>query len=300
MTRVPEIDAGLARRLVAAQFPQWAGLPVRPVAAGGWDNRTFRLGDDMSLRLPSAQRYVEAVDKEQRWLPHLAPCLPLPVPVPLARGEPGEGYPFPWSVLRWIDGDPARPDRIGDPAEFARALAAFLIALRGIDAGGGPRAGAHSFHRGAPPAFYDGETRAAIAALGASVPAAAATAAWEAALAAAYDGPPVWFHGDVAMGNLLVDADGRLSAVIDFGTSGVGDPACDLTIAWTLFSGAGREAFRAAIPADAAMWARARGWALWKALITIAGGDRGDPDVVASWPVLEAVLAEATDANTGS
>jgi aminoglycoside phosphotransferase (APT) family kinase protein len=263
-----KIDADLARRLVAAQFPQWAHLPVRPVAHGGWDNRTFHLGDDMTVRLPSAAGYVPAVEKEQRWLPVLAPHLPLPIPAPLGRGEPALGYPFPWSIYGWLDGDTASLSPIDSLTTFAEDLAAFLVALQKVDTAGGPPAGEHSFFRGAPPASYDEETRRTIAALGERVPGALCTEIWEAGLAATYAGPPVWFHGDIAPGNLLV-RDGRLAAVIDFGTSGVGDPASDAQIAWTLFRGESRAAFRAALAIDDAMWARARAWTLWKSLITL-------------------------------
>jgi aminoglycoside phosphotransferase (APT) family kinase protein len=264
------IDAPLVRRLVAAQFPHWAGLPVRPVARGGWDNRTFHLGDDMLVRLPSAAGYAEQVAKEQHWLPHLALLLPLPIPAPLGKGQPGEGYPWPWSIYRWLDGEPASAGGIVDLRRFAVDVAGFLVALQRVDASGGPPAGPHNFHRGGPPGFYDSETRQALATLDGRIDTAAAAEVWEAALAATWQGPPVWFHGDIAVGNLLLER-GRLSAVIDFGTSGVGDPACDLAIAWTLFEGESRAAFRAALPLDAGTWARGRGWALWKALIVHAG-----------------------------
>jgi aminoglycoside phosphotransferase (APT) family kinase protein len=270
--RAPAIDAALVRRLVRAQFPQWAGLPVRPVAHDGWDNRTFHLGDTMTVRLPSAEGYAAQIDKEHTWLPRLAPHLPLPIPVPLARGVPAEGYPFPWSVREWIDGDTASAERIADPVVFATDLAAFLAALRRVDPTGGPSAGRHNFFRGGPPDTYDAETREAIDALKDRMPADTATEIWERALHAGWRGSPVWFHGDVATGNLLV-RDGRLAAIIDFGTSGVGDPACDVVIAWKLPTAESRQAFRETLSVDPAMWARGRGWALWKALITLAGDD---------------------------
>ena len=273
---IPRLDAELAARLIAAQFPQWAHLPVTPVAAGGWDNRTFHLGEAMSVRLPSAARYVAQVAKEQHWLPCLAPHLPLPIPAPLARGEPGCGYPWPWSVYGWLEGDTAAVAPIADRAQFARDLAAFLAALQRIDAADGPSAGPHSFFRGGPLVTYDAETRRAIAALEAQVLAAAVTEVWEAALAAPWTAPPVWVHGDISPGNLLV-GDGRLSAVLDFGCSAVGDPACDLAITWTFFDGEAREAFRAALPLDAGAWARGRGWTLWKALIVWAGLPGANP-----------------------
>ena len=267
------ITAALVARLVAQQFPEWAELPVVPVAESGWDNRTFRLGDVLTARLPTADWYVAAVAKEHTWLPRLAPHLPLPVPEPVALGSPGSGYPWPWSVRRWIDGRPARVDRIADPVGFARDLAGVLVALWGVDPAGGPVAGAHSFHRGGSLTVYDDETRAALATLGPRIDGAAATRTWDDAVTAEWTGAPVWFHGDVAEGNLLVDEAGLLSAVIDFGTSGVGDPACDLVIAWTLFEGSSRAAFAEGVGRDAATWARARGWALWKALITWAAPD---------------------------
>ncbi|GLI03731.1 aminoglycoside phosphotransferase [Phytohabitans aurantiacus] len=264
------IDAALVKRLIAAQFPQWSDLPVTPVEVDGWDNRTYRLGDDMTARLPTAAGYVPAVAKENEWLPRLAPGLPVAVPPILAMGEPGEGYPFPWSVRGWLSGAPAAPGRIDDMPAFAVSVAEFILALQRCDTAGGPPAGEHSWHRGASPAYYDGEARRDLATLDGRIDAVAAGAVWDAALAAEWRGEPVWFHGDIAAGNLLV-ADGKLVAVIDFGTSGVGDPACDLVIAWTMFSGDSRRAFREAVAHDEGAWARARGWALWKAMLVLSG-----------------------------
>jgi aminoglycoside phosphotransferase (APT) family kinase protein len=264
------IDADLARRLISAQFPRWADLPIIAVVPGGWDNRTFRLGDRMTVRLPSAEGYLLQVEKEHRWLPVLAPQLPLPIPTPIAQGEPGEGYPWPWSIYGWIDGETSTEANIRNLNEFAASVAAFLVDLRAIDATGGPLPGAHNFFRGGSPAVYDAEARQAILDLGTSVDGAAASDVWNAALASEWTAPPVWFHGDISTGNLPV-RDGELSAVIDFGTSGIGDPACDLVIAYTLFGGRSREVFRRTVDVDDATWARARGWAIWKALIVAAG-----------------------------
>lgn len=264
-----EIDAALVGLLVAEQFPQWADLPVGPVEVGGWDNRTFHLGSDKTVRLPSAARYAEQVDKEHRWLPKLAPHLPLPIPLPLAKGAPACGYPWKWSVYRWLEGETAIVGRIADLRQFAIELARFLATLQRVDPAGGPRPGGHNFYRGGPLAVYDAETRQALASLEGRIDTEAAGTAWEAALDATWHGSPVWFHGDIAVGNLLVE-EGRLSAVIDFGTCGVGDPACDLAISWTLFRGESRKAFREALRPDEATWARGRGWTLWKALITLA------------------------------
>ncbi|RWG85378.1 aminoglycoside phosphotransferase family protein [Mesorhizobium sp.] len=285
------IDTDLVRRLVDAQFPKWRHLPVSPVASGGWDNRTFHLGDEMTVRLPSAAPYSLQVEKEHRWLPQLAPHLPLPIPMPLAMGEPTADYPWHWSVYRWIEGETAKTGQITDLRAFALSLADFLVALKRIDPAGGPAPGQHNFHRGGPLRVYDGEARLAIAALEGEIDTQAATIVWEAALAATWQGSPVWFHGDVAWGNLLVD-EGRLSAIIDFGTSGVGDPSCDLAIAWTFFEGESRKVFRDRIAVDDATWVRGRGWTLWKALITLAGHDANQAEAEKSRRVIDEVLAD--------
>lgn len=286
------INAALVSRLVAAQFPHWADLPVQPVEPGGWDNRTFRLGEGMTVRLPSAEAYAAQVAKEQRWLPVLASRLPLPIPVPVAQGTPGAGYPWPWSVYRWLEGEDATVERISNLSEFAVALAHFLTALQHIDAADGPPPGPHNFFRGGPLEVYDAETRQALVALKGEVDTATAASVWTAALSAPWHGPPVWFHGDVAAGNLLVE-NGRLCAVIDLGCAGVGDPACDLAVAWTFLSGESRAAFRTALAVSPDTWARGRGWALWKALITLAEYlDTDSSKTVEARRVIGEVLAE--------
>jgi aminoglycoside phosphotransferase (APT) family kinase protein len=166
----PAIDAGLARRLVDRQFPQWSELPIAPVDLDGWDHRSFRLGDELTVRLPSGDWYAEQVDKEQRWLPILAPQLPLPIPDPVARGEPDAGFPYSWSVYRWLAGEPAATARVDDLPAFATALARFLAALRAADATDGPPPGRHNFFRGAPLATYEAEALEALEKLGDEVP----------------------------------------------------------------------------------------------------------------------------------
>ena len=286
-----QIDASLVLRLITTQFPHWGNLPVRHVEQDGWDNSTFRLGDDMKVRLPTAAKYVSQVAKEHRWLPRLAPLLPLPVPVPLALGAPADVYPWPWAIYPWLKGHTASPERIDDQCQFAADLAQFLGALQRIDVADGPPAGAHSFYRGGALSIYDTDTRRSLAVLRDEINADEAIAVWEAALASPWQGPAVWVHGDMAAGNLIVE-NGRLSAVIDFGNCAVGDPACDLTIAWTLLCGGGREAFRIKLSADKSTWARARGWALWKALLILAKrpGKRADQDQARG--VIASVLAE--------
>ena len=229
MSRINKIniDISLVRHLVDTQFPQWSNLPIKPVKFGGWDNRTFHLGEHMTIRLPSAEDYSLQVEKEHRWLPMLGPQLPLPIPTPLAMGKPGKGYPWHWSIYSWLDGNAASIDCITDLSEFATTLAKFLIALQECDATGGPMAGPHNFYRGGALATYDAETRQAIAILDDKIDTDAVTDVWNTALSSTWQGTPIWVHGDIAVGNLLV-IQGKLSAIIDFGCLGVGDPACDL------------------------------------------------------------------------
>jgi len=266
-----DITAETVRALVATQFPQWADLPIERVALNGWDNSTFHLGARMKVRLPTAARYALAVEKENTWLPRLAPQLPLPIPVPVAIGVPGQGYAWPWAVYDWLDGETVSSERVRDPKQFAEALAGFLQTLWTIDTSGGPPAGEQNFHRGGSLKIYDAEARASMAALAQHIDGPGALAVWDAALAGSWSKPAVWVHGDIAVGNLLV-RDGALSAVIDFGGLGVGDPACDLVIGWVFMDEAARAAFRARIGLDAATWARARGWALWKAMLVMERG----------------------------
>ena len=264
-----DITVDVVVALVREQFPRWADLRVRPVDVDGWDNTSFRLGNELLVRLPSHERYVLGVEKEHRWLPVLAKQLPLPIPQPVAKGEPSGVFPRVWSVYRWLDGETAGTNPPADRVAFAVDVAAFLDALYRIDATGGPAAGEQSFWRGAPLNRYDRQTRKAIADLGDAIDGDAATSVWDAALGAPCVKGPVWVHGDVAQNNLLV-RDGRLSAVIDFGTSAVGDPACDAVLAWTFLEGESRDAFREGLPVDHDTWVRGRGWAIWKALITLA------------------------------
>jgi aminoglycoside phosphotransferase (APT) family kinase protein len=270
------ISPELVTRLVGAQFPDWASLPVLPVELDGWDNSTFRLGEELKVRLPSADAYVAQVEKEHRWLPVLAAHLPLAIPEPVAVGEPSVEFPRPWAIYRWIDGEPVHVGRITELTDLAADLAAFLTALYAVDTSEGPAPGAHNFFRGGPVDHYDTQVRESIRLLADEIDADGARDAWEAALGSSWGGSPVWVHGDVAPSNLLV-GDGRLQAVIDFGCTAVGDPACDLAMAWTFFTGDSRVAFRNGLSLDGATWARGRGWALWKALITLVDENERRP-----------------------
>jgi aminoglycoside phosphotransferase (APT) family kinase protein len=261
-----DTDVALVRRLLAGQFPHWADLAIDPVVSYGTDHDIYRLGGRLAVRLPRIEWATGQAAKEAKWLPRLAPHLPLAVPVQLAIGQPAEGYPFDWSVYRWLPGENA-DGTIDDLDQAAVDLAAFVSALRQVDAtDADPRPrGA----RGAPLAELDEQVRRSIVELGARIDGDAALASWtESVDASAWGGEEVWVHGDLLPGNLLV-VDGRLSAIIDFGGLNVGDPACDLQPAWNVFAGGSRARYRAELEVDDASWLRGRGWALFQAVMAL-------------------------------
>lgn len=263
-------DAELVARLVVDQFPHWSDLPIAPVPSAGTDNAIYRLGDDMAVRLPRTAGAAARLDKEHVWLPRVTPSLPLATPTPLERGGPAHGFPWAWSVYRWLEGETATLDRIRDLGQAATDVAGFIDAFHRIDASDGPPPGRENSHRGVPLALWDRSTRAAIDRLRDDLDTAAVTVAWEAALMAPeWDGPPVWIHGDLWQENLLVDEEGRICAVIDFGCLGVGDPACDLIVVWNMLTTDARRIFRSVLDVDDATWERGRGWALLMALIAL-------------------------------
>ncbi|MFD7205194.1 aminoglycoside phosphotransferase family protein [Streptomyces sp. NPDC059893] len=285
-----DIDAPLVRRLIDAQFPQWAGLPLTEVVSAGTSNAMYRLGEDMAVRLPRLAGSAQDVDKEHRWLPVLAAALPVAVPMPLGKGTPGEGYPWPWSVYRWLGGANPAPGHTSEPALLAKDLAEFVTVLQGVDPTDGPAS-----YRSEPLAERDEVTRSAIHELRAELDGNRARAVWESALGAhGWAGPAVWIHADLQPGNVLV-ADGRLSAVIDFGCLGLGDPAVDLIAAWYLLPAGAREVFRSGSGADDDAWARGRGWALSVALLELRHYRETNP-VMASIArhVIAELLADGT------
>ncbi|HEU0041572.1 MAG TPA: aminoglycoside phosphotransferase family protein [Jiangellaceae bacterium] len=256
------LDVEVVSRLVARQFPQWADLPVRSVSSSGTINALFRLGDDLLARLPRVAQGAEGVYHEHRWLPRLASALPVKVPVLLGEGSPDAelGYPSPWSVLEWLDGDNPEPGCVEDPDALAQDLAAFVAAMRAIDVLGAPPA-----YRGGPLHERDEFVRTSLVMLHDDIDTAAALRLWEQSLQTpVWTGRPVWVHSDLMPGNLLTE-DGRLTGVIDFAASGIGDPACDLMPAWSLLTSSARSAFMEALGVDEATWLRGLGWALCQA-----------------------------------
>jgi aminoglycoside phosphotransferase (APT) family kinase protein len=255
-----EIDEAVVRRLVARQFPTWADLPLRRVEPSGTVNAIFRLGDELSVRLPRRDGPTAPGSRELEWLPKLAPLLPVDVPVPVAQGRPNDDYPWFWEIHTWLEGDTVPVDDI-DAIQAARDLAALVGTMQQLDPAGAPAG------RGISLAERDPEIRYWLARFeGAS----SVTAEWERALAAPpWADAPVWHHGDLDARNWLV-REGRIGGVIDWGAMGIGDPACDVMVAWKLHSPEARDAFREALPTDDATWERARGWALSQAVAILA------------------------------
>jgi aminoglycoside phosphotransferase (APT) family kinase protein len=255
-----EIDEALVRRLLGEQFPQWVDLPLCQIEPAGTVNAIFRLGDELSVRLARREGPTEPGGKEFDWLPRLAPSLPVEIPVPVAQGHPTGDYPWFWEIHTWVEGETVPVEDI-DPIDAARDLASLVGALQQLSPAGAPPG------RGIPLADRDEEIRYWLARFDGDP---ALAEEWEHALAApSWDGRPVWHHGDLDARNWLVRA-GRISGVIDWGSMGVGDPACDVMVAWKLHSSAARDAFREALPTDDATWERARGWALSQAIAALA------------------------------
>lgn len=259
------IDAALAKKLIDKQFPKWSHLRVTQVEKSGWDNHTFHLGDKMSIRMPSDKAYAPQIIKEFKWLPVLANGLSIQITNPIALGDPSDIYPWHWSVNQWLEGNVASPANIANLNDFSESLAQFLNELHKIDATTGPQAGAHNFYRGGDLSNYDKEMQEALPKINEKQNREIATALWIDALSSKWQAKPVWVHGDLATGNILV-RDGKLHAIIDFGCMAVGDPACDLVLAWNFFDKENREIFQKTVSIDTATWIRAMGWTLWKTL----------------------------------
>jgi aminoglycoside phosphotransferase (APT) family kinase protein len=281
-------DVPLVRSLLETQFPQWADFFLERVQSAGTDNALYRLGDDKVVRLPRIDWVVGQMDKEQYWLPRLAPNLPLAIPEPLAKGKPDESYPWEWSVYKWLEGQNLTIEEFADPQQAAIDLGQFILALQKIDATDGPPPGQYNSFRGVPLAMRDTLTTEAIGALQDTIDTETVKAVWETALEVPeWQEPQVWIHGDLQSGNFLI-VDGQLSAVIDFGCLGVGDPACDVMAAWMFLDGDTRPVFREVLQVDEATSLRGRGWVLSAGLIAL-------PYYQSSNPMLAEIARRAID-----
>ena len=245
------IDVALVRRLVAEQFPERAGAVIREVESTGTVNAIYRVGVDACARLPRLAVWQAGLQREARWLPWLGERLSLPVPQPIGSGRPSDRYPLAWALYRWIDGEPYADGVVDDEPRAARDLARFVRSLRQLDPSGAPPAGRRPLRQ------LDDETRAAIDAGRELIDADAALAVWDDAVQSpAWDGAAVWIHADLLRPNILMSS-GRISAILDFGSAGVGDPAADVIAAWSVFGPLGREHYRSALNVVDATWRRA-------------------------------------------
>ena len=283
-----KIDVDTVIKLIKEQFPEFSDLEVTPIVPGGWDNRSFCLGDDKLIRMPSHADYVEQVSKEQHWLPLLAKVLKTKIPRPVAKGCPSKQYPFNWSIYEWLPGITLSEALDANKISIAKDLANFLLELQSVDSSDAPEPGKHNFYRGGLLEAYDAQARDAIKLLKGKYAGKRMLGIWEDALATKWEKDPVWVHGDLSADNILLH-DGKLSAVIDFGCMAVGDPACDYAIAWTYFDAHSRDVFENYSGVDAATWLRGKAWAMWKAAIVVAGIVNGG-DVARETETLNAIL----------
>jgi aminoglycoside phosphotransferase (APT) family kinase protein len=290
-----DITSELARKLIIQQFPEYAALPMCAVECQGHDNRTYRLGEGLLMRMPTEPSYALKVPIEQELLPKLAKGLSLPIPVPVKVGKASADYPYPFSIYKWLPGKSLNllSLRDSEKEQLAFDLAQFLKELQAITDLQGLAPGQHNWWRGDHVSVYDKGAREQIGALDALIDTARALTLWEKACATQWDKEPVWVHGDVAIGNILIE-EGKLSAVIDFGGVAVGDPACDLVIAWTYLAGKAREIFIREMALDDNTWLRARAWALWKATFELSQiTDKTSAEALAQRMIIEALLSES-------
>ncbi len=260
------IDTTLAKKLISEQFPKWKNLPISAVKQSGWDNRTFHLGNEMTIRLPSNESYAPQILNEYQWLPKLAKNITTcQITTPIALGQPSPSYPWHWTINQWIKGETASITQITDLNQFAQDLANFLTQLQNTDPTNGPSPGPHNFHRGGDLNAYNQDITEAIPKIKNKKEQTIANQLWLYALSTQWEKPPVWVHGDLATGNILIK-NGKLTGIIDFGQLTTGDPACDLAITWNLFTGESREHFKNTLQLDKNTWIRALAWTLWKTL----------------------------------
>jgi len=287
-----DITINLAHKLIADQFPEYAHFNITEVEKQGHDNRTFRLGENLLIRMPTEDSYALKVPKEQALLPKLAPYLTVSIPCPIKMGCPSKDYPYPFSIYKWLKGISINLLVLDDNCleQLAFDLAKFLNELESIDHIEGPTPGQHNWWRGDHPSVYDKGAREQIAKLSHVIDSNKAIQLWEKACKTRWHKKPVWVQGDFAIGNMLIQ-DGKLSAVIDFGGICLGDPACDLVIAWTFLYGRPRDIFIKNIQHDEDTWLRAKAWALWKATFELCEMNNSNhPEFEFNKKIIETVL----------
>ena len=287
-----DITPDLAGKLIAEQFPEFADLPIISVEQQGHDNRTYRLGKDMLIRMPTEESYALKVLKEQDLLPQLAPHLTFSIPVPIKMGAPSNDYPYPFSIYKWLEGTSINLLVLDNDCleKLAFDLAKFLKELQRIDNVDGPAPGQHNWWRGDHVSVYDEGAREQIATLSSFIDGNKAIQLWEKACTTRWNKTPVWIHGDLSIGNMLMK-NGNLSAIIDFGGMGLGDPACDLVIAWTFLKGKARDIFIKEMALDEETWLRAKAWALWKATFELCQlADKNSPEADIQKRIIQDVL----------
>ena len=288
------LNSDLAQKLIVEQFPEYADLTITEVEKQGHDNRTYRIGSDMLIRLPTDENYALKVPIEQDLLPKLAKYLSVEIPTPIQMGRPSENYPYAFSIYKWLDGRSANHVTLDEQSleNLAVDLATFLKELQAITDVKGPCPGQHNWYRGAHVGVYDSGAREQMAKLADMIDSTSALALWERACATKWNKEPIWIHGDFAIGNILIQ-DNQLSGVIDFGGTAMGDPACDLVIAWTFFSGQTRDIFMSKMGLDDNTWLRSRAWALWKATFELCHiADKNSPEALIQRQVIDEVINE--------
>lgn len=288
------ITLELAKKLISTQFPEYADLTVTEVEQQGFDNRTYRIGDDMLIRMPTAESYALKVPIEQQLLPKLAKHLSVAIPAPIKIGKPSEDYPYLFSIYKWLDGRSANHVTLDEQSleNLAFELANFLKELQAITDVEGPSPGQHNWYRGDHVSVYDSGARQQIAELAEIIDSNSAIDLWERACATKLNKAPVWIHGDFAASNILIK-DNKLSGVIDFGGIAMGDPASDLVIAWTYLKGKARDIFVSAMGLDDDTWLRAKAWALWKATFELCNiADKNSSEALLQKQIIERSINE--------
>lgn len=274
------ITLELAKRLIVSQFPEYADLNLIEVEQQGHDNKTYRIGNNMLIRMPTAESYALKVPIEQELLPKLAKHLSIAIPAPIKMGKSSEDYPYPFSIYKWVDGRSANHIAFDEQLleNIGYQLAKFLKELHAITDVEGPAPGQHNWWRGCHISVYDEAAREQITNLGDFIDADSALELWKKACVTKWNKPPIWIHGDFAVGNIIIKSN-KLSGIIDFGGTAIGDPACDLVIAWTFLNGKARDIFISTMDLDESTWLRARGWALWKSTFELCNiADKKSPE----------------------